>query len=185
MEDLVIAVCFQSHPRQIRSEIAATKASLEPVCSLSVFSFDRLRMTCTVTGIMGAFAALEAVKVICGFGETLQQKLVVFDAVTARFRNVKLRPRNTDCDVCGDHPIVTKLLDYELFCGSSPSDKAVSLDFLGSGLRISCSDYYCLSQSGADSGSYVLIDTREANQFKICRLPNSISVCCQPSSIAP
>ena len=123
---------------------------------------------------MGAFAALEAVKVICGFGDTLQQKLVVFDATTARFRNVKLRPRNADCEVCGDHPTVTKLLDYEMFCGSSPSDKAVSRHLLAAGLRVSCSGLlsFCL---GCDSRSHILIDTRDANQFKICRLPNSIS----------
>ena len=51
------------------------------------------------------------------------QKLVMFDAQDARFRSIKLRPKQAGCAVCGDKPSVTKLVDYESFCGSAATDK--------------------------------------------------------------
>ena len=49
--------------------------------------------------------------------------MLVFDALEARFLTVKLRPRKTDCSVCGDSPTIQELQDYEQFCGSSATDK--------------------------------------------------------------
>lgn len=51
------------------------------------------------------------------------QKLLVFDALCGTFRTIKLRPRQTQCSVCGDNPSITALIDYELFCGSRADDK--------------------------------------------------------------
>ena len=67
-------------------------------------------------GVIGLIQATEAVKLILGIGETLVGRLVLYDALAMRFRELKLR-RNPECPVCGDHPTITKPIDYEQFCG--------------------------------------------------------------------
>ncbi len=67
-------------------------------------------------GIVGSIQAVETIKLILGIGDTLSGRLLLFDALDMEFRQVKVR-RNADCPVCGDHPTVTKLIDYEEFCG--------------------------------------------------------------------
>jgi adenylyltransferase/sulfurtransferase len=66
-------------------------------------------------GIIGSLQALEAIKLILGRGDTLVGRLALFDALTFQWRELKLR-RNADCPVCGDHPTVTALIDYDEFC---------------------------------------------------------------------
>lgn len=75
--------------------------------------------TCKQAGVIGAMAgvigclqALEAVKYITGAGELLTGKLLTYDALTMKFRTVKL-PKNPRCAVCGEHPTITELIDYE------------------------------------------------------------------------
>jgi sulfur-carrier protein adenylyltransferase/sulfurtransferase len=67
-------------------------------------------------GVIGSLQALEAIKLIIGHGEPLIGRLVLFDAATFQWRELKLR-RNPDCAVCGDNPSVTGLIDYDEFCG--------------------------------------------------------------------
>src|SRR5471032_3549820 len=67
-------------------------------------------------GIIGLIQATEAIKLILGIGETLVGRLMLYDALAMRFRELKLR-RNPECPVCGDHPTVTQLIDYQQFCG--------------------------------------------------------------------
>src|SRR6201987_2567732 len=66
-------------------------------------------------GLVGVMQATEAVKLILGKGESLVGRLMLYDALAMRFRELKLR-RNPECPVCGDHPTVTKLIDYQQFC---------------------------------------------------------------------
>src|SRR5215467_7660538 len=67
-------------------------------------------------GLVGVIQATEAIKLILGAGEPLIGRLVLYDALTMRFRELKLR-RNKDCPVCGDQPTINRLIDYEEFCG--------------------------------------------------------------------
>jgi adenylyltransferase/sulfurtransferase len=67
-------------------------------------------------GIVGCFQALEAIKLILGQGKPLYGRLMHFDTLTGDVRTLKLR-RDPNCVVCGEHPTVTKLIDYEVFCG--------------------------------------------------------------------
>lgn len=67
-------------------------------------------------GVMGLIQATEVVKLILGQGESLKGRLLLYDALAMRFRELKLR-KNPDCPVCGLHPTVTKLIDYHQFCG--------------------------------------------------------------------
>jgi molybdopterin/thiamine biosynthesis adenylyltransferase len=70
-------------------------------------------------GIIGSIQAVEAIKLVLGVGETLGGKLVLYDALRNEFTTVRLR-WDPDCPVCGKHPTVTELIDYEAFCGLAP-----------------------------------------------------------------
>ncbi|MCH7553759.1 MAG: ThiF family adenylyltransferase, partial [Chloroflexi bacterium] len=69
-------------------------------------------------GIVGSIQAVETIKLILGIGEPLVNRLLLFDALTMEFREVKLR-RNPNCPLCGENPTVTELIDYEVFCGTA------------------------------------------------------------------
>ena len=74
-------------------------------------------------GLLGVMQATEAIKLILGRqGDSLIGRLLLVDALAMRFRELKLR-KNPDCPVCGKHPTVTELIDYEQFCGISPPAK--------------------------------------------------------------
>jgi adenylyltransferase/sulfurtransferase len=70
-------------------------------------------------GIVGSIQATEAIKLITGFGDPLIGRLLIFDATDMGFTTVKLR-WDPDCPVCGKHPTVTELIDYDQFCGLAP-----------------------------------------------------------------
>jgi len=76
-------------------------------------------------GLVGVIQATEVIKLILGKGEPLIGRLLLIDALNMRFRELKLR-RNSECPVCGDHPTVTKLIDYDQFCGIVPAAKEES-----------------------------------------------------------
>ena len=71
-------------------------------------------------GVIGTIQATEAIKLILGVGEPLVGRLLLYDAFTMRFRELKLR-RDPECPVCGDHPTVRALIDYDQFCGMAPA----------------------------------------------------------------
>ena len=80
-------------------------------------------------GIVGSMMAFEAIKHILGIGEPLIGKLLIFEGMDMSFRKVNLR-RNAACPLCGDHPTVTGLIDYEAFCGApavEPSEATVAV----------------------------------------------------------
>ncbi|HEX6548261.1 MAG TPA: molybdopterin-synthase adenylyltransferase MoeB [Candidatus Dormibacteraeota bacterium] len=80
-------------------------------------------------GIVGSMMAFETIKYILGIGEPLIGKLLIFEGMDMTFRKVNLR-RNPNCPLCGDHPTVTGLIDYEAFCGApavEPSEAAVQV----------------------------------------------------------
>jgi adenylyltransferase/sulfurtransferase len=66
-------------------------------------------------GIIGVIQAVEAIKMILDVGETLVGRLLMYDALTEKFREMKIR-RDPGCPVCGDKPTVKELIDYEWFC---------------------------------------------------------------------
>ena len=76
-----------------------------------------------LTGTIGSIQAIETVKLILGIGEPLVGRLLLVDALSMEFRMVKTR-RDPKCPLCGDHPTVTELIDYEVFCGLAPAPEA-------------------------------------------------------------
>src|SRR5437763_1320706 len=70
-------------------------------------------------GIIGTIQATEILKLALGQGGSLVGRLLLFNALEMKFRELKLR-RDPECPICGEHPSITKLIDYEMFCGISP-----------------------------------------------------------------
>ena len=73
-------------------------------------------------GVIGTIQATETIKLLLGGGSTLIGRLLLYDAWNMRFRELKLR-RDADCPVCGDHPTVRELIDYDQFCGIAPPQR--------------------------------------------------------------
>ena len=69
-------------------------------------------------GVIGSIQATEAIKILTGEGETLEKRLLLYDALHMSFQEVKIR-WDADCPVCGKEPTITELIDYEAFCGVS------------------------------------------------------------------
>ena len=81
-----------------------------------------------LTGLVGSIQATEALKLMIGIGESLSSRLLLIDALSMNFREVKIK-RNPNCPLCGDNPTVTELIDYEVFCGlAEPEAAAVASD---------------------------------------------------------
>jgi len=72
-----------------------------------------------LAGHMGTLQVIEAVKVLLGIGKPLASRMLLFDALSGEYRTVRWR-RDPNCPVCGDHPTITELIDYEEFCGLPP-----------------------------------------------------------------
>ena len=116
-------------------------------------------------GMIGIVQATEAVKLILGTGEPLVGRLVLYDALAMRFRELKLR-RNPECPVCGDHPTVTKLIDYQEFCGFGRGEEPV-VETTGD---IEPTE---VKQKIDRGDNFVLIDVREPHEYQICNIPSA------------
>ncbi|XP_022799067.1 adenylyltransferase and sulfurtransferase MOCS3-like isoform X2 [Stylophora pistillata] len=121
-----------------------------------------------VPGVIGTLQALEAIKIIVGTKSSYSQKMLIYDALDGRFLTIKLRPRQSNCAVCGDNPSIRKLMDYELFCGASATDKTPSLEILQEQQRISVHEYKRLID---ECSPHILLDVREPVELEICSLP--------------
>ena len=117
-------------------------------------------------GTIGLVQATEAVKLILGIGEPLVGRLLLYDALGMRFRELKLR-RNPECPVCGDHPTITKLIDYQQFCGVAPKETPVDTSDI---------DAVELKAKVDRHDDFVLLDVREPHEFQICRIPGSVLI---------
>ena len=113
-------------------------------------------------GVIGTIQATEAIKLILGTGQPLVGRLLLYDAFNMRFRELKLR-RDPDCPVCGDHPTVKALIDYDQFCGIAPAAAGPIPETTVQELK-----------SRIDRGDApFILDVREPNEFQICRIPGS------------
>ena len=116
-------------------------------------------------GIVGCIQALETIKLILGKGETLIGRLLLFDALNMKFRELKLR-KNPYCPVCGAHPTITKLIDYEEFCGIRGKEHVVPT-------HVPETTVIELKKMMDEKKPFVLVDVREPHEFEICRIPGS------------
>jgi molybdopterin/thiamine biosynthesis adenylyltransferase/rhodanese-related sulfurtransferase len=114
-------------------------------------------------GIVGSIQAAETLKLIIGAGEPLVGRLLLFDALAMRFRELKLR-KNADCPVCGDHPTITKLIDYAEFCGIRGEEAPVPETTVP---EITPRELKARLDRGDD---LFILDVREPHEFQICNL---------------
>jgi len=116
-------------------------------------------------GIVGSVQAIEALKILLGKGDTLVGRLLVFDAMRMKFRELKLR-KNPDCPMCGTHPTIKELIDYEEFCGLRGPNEQVGEEF-----QITVDE---LRSKVQDDGHVVLLDVREPLEWEIAHLDDAV-----------
>ncbi len=121
-------------------------------------------------GIIGTIQATETIKLILGAGSTLVGRLLLYDALQMRFRELKLR-RDPGCPACGDRPEIHSLIDYEQFCGVSPSPtRAAAGAVLPPERETSVFELKAALERG---DSVFVLDVREPQEYQICRIPGS------------
>jgi adenylyltransferase/sulfurtransferase len=114
-------------------------------------------------GVIGSMQAMEAIKLLLGIGEPLIGRLLLFDGLRMRFRELTLQ-RDPACPLCGDAPTVRALIDYDAFCGvlPAPSDPA-ELEVVPS----------VLQRELQDGRPVVLLDVREVPEWELVHLPGA------------
>ena len=120
-------------------------------------------------GLIGTIQATETVKLILGMGQTLAGRFLIYDAMKMRFRELTLR-KDPDCPVCGTHPTVTALIDYDQFCGVAPAQAATPASDM--------SDMTVLElKARIDAGTRpVILDVREVQEYQINRIDGSVLI---------
>jgi len=113
-------------------------------------------------GLVGVIQATEAIKLILGSGEPLIGRLLLVDALSMRFRELKLR-KNPDCPACGTHPTVTELIDYNQFCGIRGEEAAAPTSMTD----ITVEELKKRLDRGDD---LFVLDVREPHEYQICNI---------------
>ena len=122
-------------------------------------------------GIIGLIQATEAMKLVLGIGEPLIGRFLIYDALKMRFRELKLR-KDPDCPVCGIHPTVTQLIDYEQFCGVRPEPQTTAA--AGGTVTNEWEITPVELKRRIDTGEKLqIVDVREPNEFQINRIPGT------------
>jgi len=116
-------------------------------------------------GTIGLIQATETVKLILGIGEPLVGRLLLYDALGMRFRELKLR-KNPECPICGDRRTITKLIDYHQFCGVPQQPPKQESKVTEGEIEVT------EVKEKLDRGDkFVLIDVREPHEHQICNIP--------------
>ena len=155
----------------------------ESACYRCAFPADPSGPSCAeagvlgpVAGIVGSIQAIETIKLILGEGTSLIGRLLLFDALSMKFREMKLR-KNPDCVLCGSNPSVTELVDYQAFCGIKPApsaDEVAAVEKLrGRDWEMSPLD---LKVAFDTSEPLFLLDVREPHEVEICSIPGTDAV---------
>jgi adenylyltransferase/sulfurtransferase len=118
-------------------------------------------------GVIGVIQAIETVKLIIGAGDPLIGRLLLFDALKLKFRELKIR-KDPQCPICSPQATIKELIDYDQFCGvaavSAPQEETVISE-------ISVLELNAALKSGLDS--FDLIDVREPQEWEIARIPKA------------
>ena len=119
-------------------------------------------------GIVGTLQAAEAIKLVLGVGEPLIGRLLALDVLRVRFRELSV-PKDPSCPLCGAHPSITELVDYDAFCGVGSERMPVGEALLEIGAQE-------LAEAREGGTAVFLLDVRESFEFAICRIPGSVLV---------
>jgi len=118
-------------------------------------------------GIIGVMQAIEAIKMIIGIGDSLIGRLVSFDALKLRFKEFKIR-KDPSCPICGEHPTIHELIDYDQFCGIPQADAEAAKE-----LEVPTITATELKTKIDRKDKFVLVDVREPFEYDISRIPGS------------
>ncbi|RCG18650.1 adenylyltransferase/sulfurtransferase MoeZ [Sphaerisporangium album] len=131
--------------------------------------------SCAEGGVLGVLCASigsiqvnEAIKVLTGIGEPLVGRLMIYDALEMKYRDVKVR-KDPECPLCGKNPTITELIDYEAFCGTI-SDEAQQA---ATGSTITAQELKDMQDRGDD---IFLVDVREQNEYEIVNIPGAVLI---------
>ncbi|MGQ0794010.1 MAG: molybdopterin-synthase adenylyltransferase MoeB [Deltaproteobacteria bacterium] len=116
-------------------------------------------------GIIGTMQAAETIKLILGKGNPLIGKLLFLDVMEMKIRELKLR-KDPDCPICGKNPTITKLIDYEEFCGLGRGEDVASED----DVEITIDEFHEIRNDG---NNIVVLDVREPGEHEICSFEGS------------
>jgi len=114
-------------------------------------------------GIIGSLQAMETIKLLMGSGEPLIGRLLLFDALAPKFRELKLR-KNSHCPMCGTHPTIHKLIDYDEFCGIRGQEEP---DMDLNVPEITARELKLRFDQGDE---FFILDVREPHEYQICNL---------------
>jgi sulfur-carrier protein adenylyltransferase/sulfurtransferase len=118
-------------------------------------------------GVIGVIQAIEAIKLILGVGEPLIGRLLSFDALKMRFKEFRVR-RDANCPICGEHPTIHELIDYEQFCGLPQADAEAERE--QDVPKITATQLKTKFEHGE---AFTLVDVREPYEYEISRIPGS------------
>ncbi|MFC4532448.1 adenylyltransferase/sulfurtransferase MoeZ [Sphaerisporangium dianthi] len=131
--------------------------------------------SCAEGGVLGVLCASigsiqvnEAIKLLAGIGDPLVGRLMIYDALEMKYRDVKVR-KDPECPLCGKNPTITELIDYEAFCGTI-SDEAQQA---ATGSTITAQELKDMMDRGDD---IFVIDVREQNEYEIVNIPGAVLI---------
>jgi len=135
--------------------------------------------SCAEGGVLGVLCASigsiqvnEAIKLLTGIGEPLVGKLMIYDGLEMEYRKLKVR-KDPNCALCGEHPTVTGLIDYETFCGAISDEAAdAAADATISVVTLE----HMLKEREEGARDLVLVDVREPNEYEINKIPGSVLI---------
>ncbi|HRD64109.1 MAG TPA: adenylyltransferase/sulfurtransferase MoeZ [Nocardioides sp.] len=135
--------------------------------------------SCAEGGVLGVLCASigsiqvnEAIKLITGIGDPAVGQLVIYDALELSWRKLKVR-KDPNCALCGEHPTVTGLIDYDTFCGAVSEEAADA----AAGSTISVVQLeHMLKERAEGTRDFVLIDVREPNEYEINQIPGAVLI---------
>lgn len=116
-------------------------------------------------GIIGTMQAAEAIKLIIGKGRPLIGKLLFLDVMEMKVNELKLK-KDKNCPICGENPTITKLIDYEEFCGLGRGDESAD----DAGMEISVDEFKEIKDSRKN---VLILDVREPHEYEICSIEGS------------
>ncbi len=135
--------------------------------------------SCAEGGVLGVLCASigsiqvnEAIKLLTGIGDPLVGRLMIYDALEMEYRKLKVR-KDPNCALCGDHPTVTDLIDYETFCGAISEEAADAA--VGSTISVQQLEHMLKERDNGER-DFVLVDVREAVERDINQVPGSVLI---------
>jgi sulfur-carrier protein adenylyltransferase/sulfurtransferase len=121
-------------------------------------------------GTVGLIMATEAIKLILGKGEPLVGRLMLYDSLRMSFRDVRIR-KDPKCELCGEHPTITELIDYQTFCAVElPVAAAKQQAAEAQAVEVSAAELKKIMESGRH---ITLLDVREPHEWEINRIESA------------